>query len=417
VVVVVALVVDADKPFRGLNIFGGGFLGKFQSSEVNAPILENITFIDTPGVLSGEKQRHGRAYDFPKVASWFAERSDMILLLFDSNKLDISDEMRDAIDALKGHEEKIHVILNKADTINSQQLMRVYGALMWSLGKVVHTPEVMRVYIGSFWDQPYQNQDFKNLFDAEQADLLADLAALPGNGTIRKVNELVKRSRLVKVHAYIISYLREEMPAIFGKTEKHDELIATLPDVFVKLQRKYHIPAGDFPDVKKYQETLKIFDFNKLPKLNERLIEGMDEVLSTDLTELLNRFPREKDLKLNVGPQMDHKGTASPQDTAIPPADPNLWVLNPRLRQKHEKIFKSAGPEDGKLRGEVVRNLLLESGLGKSVLKQVWALADVDQDGHLDLTEFLIAMHLVDVAQHGYALPEVLPPSMLSDKR
>ena len=34
------------------------------------------------------------------------------------------------------------------DHILSSQLMRVYGALMWSLGKVLNTPEVMRVYIG-----------------------------------------------------------------------------------------------------------------------------------------------------------------------------------------------------------------------------------------------------------------------------
>ena len=38
--------------------------------------------------------------------------------------------------------------------IDHQQLMRVYGALMWSLGKVLNTPETARVYIGSFWDQP-----------------------------------------------------------------------------------------------------------------------------------------------------------------------------------------------------------------------------------------------------------------------
>lgn len=42
----------------------------------------------------------------------------------------------------------------KADMIDHQQLMRVYGALMWSLGKVLNTPETARVYIGSFWDQP-----------------------------------------------------------------------------------------------------------------------------------------------------------------------------------------------------------------------------------------------------------------------
>jgi len=56
-----ALAVQSDKPFRGLEIFGTGFLSKFQSSEVMAPLLESMILIDTPGVLSGEKQRIGRA--------------------------------------------------------------------------------------------------------------------------------------------------------------------------------------------------------------------------------------------------------------------------------------------------------------------------------------------------------------------
>lgn len=37
---------------------------------------------------------------------------------------------------------RFRVVLNKADQIETQQLMRVYGALMWSLGKIVNTPEV-----------------------------------------------------------------------------------------------------------------------------------------------------------------------------------------------------------------------------------------------------------------------------------
>jgi len=162
-----------------LDKFGMDFLNRFQGSEVPAPILEDITLVDTPGVLSGEKQRIGRSYDFVGVTEWFASRSDLILLLFDAHKLDISDEFKRVIESLRGHDDKIRVILNKADMITGQQLMRVYGALMWSLGKVFKTPEVVRVYMGSFWNEPYQNEEFRSLFEAEQDDLLKDLYGLP----------------------------------------------------------------------------------------------------------------------------------------------------------------------------------------------------------------------------------------------
>jgi 50S ribosomal subunit-associated GTPase HflX len=59
------------------------------------------------------------------VINWFeSQRADLIILLFDAHKLDISDELKGAIDVLKGHEDKIRCILNKADQIDRQQLMR-----------------------------------------------------------------------------------------------------------------------------------------------------------------------------------------------------------------------------------------------------------------------------------------------------
>ena len=74
-----------------------------------------------------------------------------------------------------------------------QELMRVYGALMWSLGKVFHTPEVARVYIGSFWEEPLKYEINQRLFYNEENDLIQDLQNLTKSSALRKVNDLIKR--------------------------------------------------------------------------------------------------------------------------------------------------------------------------------------------------------------------------------
>ena len=70
---------------------------------------------------------------------------------------------------------------------------------MWSLGKILNIPEVSRVYIGSFWNQPLVHTTNQHLFEAEQQDLFQDLQSLPRNAAVRKLNDLIKRARLAKV--------------------------------------------------------------------------------------------------------------------------------------------------------------------------------------------------------------------------
>ena len=243
----------------------------------------------------GEKQRIGRSYDFAALIEWFATRADRILLLFDAHKLDISDEFRRSIEMLKGHDDKIRVVLNKSDRVSNQQLMRVYGAMMWSLGKVVRSPEVLRVYISSFWDKPYADVGASNadLFDKERNDLLADLRSLPRNSAVRKINELIKRSRLCKVHALLVSHLKSKMPSLWGHGKAQKKILDNIVEEFRVVQRKYALSPGDFPNVNRFKQiiTQGAYELNKFPVLKPKLIEAMDHVLSVDVPALLKQMP------------------------------------------------------------------------------------------------------------------------------
>ncbi|KRZ97175.1 EH domain-containing protein 1 [Trichinella sp. T8] len=400
-----ALVVDTKRQFRPLSKFGNAFLNRFQCSQLNNEVLNSLTIVDTPGILSGEKQRIDRGYDFVGVLEWFAER------------LDISDEFRRCIEAVGGNEDKVRIVLNKADMVDHQQLMRVYGALMWSLGKVFRTPEVARVYIGSFWDQPLHHDINRRLFEDEQHDLFADLQSLPRNAALRKLNDLIKRARLAKVHAYIIAHLKKEMPSMMGKEKRKKELIQNLDKIYEQLQREYNISPGDFPDMKRMQELLVHHDFSKFNPLKPKLIEMVDGMLASDIARLMTQIPQEEQV---VKPERSIvKGGAFSEIRETPfsfgrgegvnaGADEPQWVVE-KERYKWDEIFDTMNPLDGKITGAVAKAHMVKSKLPNSVLSKIWKLADVDKDGMLDADEFALANYLINLKLDGHEMPTELP--------
>ncbi|XP_030260905.1 EH domain-containing protein 3 [Sparus aurata] len=414
-----ALVVDPKKPFRKLNAFGNAFLNRFVCAQLPNPVLESISVIDTPGILSGEKQRISRGYDFAAVLEWFAERVDRIILLFDAHKLDISDEFSEVIKALKNHEDKIRVVLNKADQIETQQLMRVYGALMWSLGKIVNTPEVIRVYIGSFWSHPLLIPDNRKLFEAEEQDLFKDIQSLPRNAALRKLNDLIKRARLAKVHAYIISALKKEMPSVFGKENKKKELIASLGDIYKRIEREHQISPGDFPNLKKMQDQLQAQDLNKFQPLKPKLLEAVDDMLANDIAGLMVLVRQEETQRPNPvvkggafdgtldGPFGHGYGEGAGEGI-----DEAEWVVA-RDKPAYDEIFYTLSPVNGKVTGANAKKEMVKSKLPNTVLGKIWKLADIDKDGMLDDEEFALANHLIKVKLEGHELPSELPAHLV----
>ncbi|XP_075871148.1 EH domain-containing protein 2-like [Nelusetta ayraudi] len=422
-----ALTMDPRKPFRNLDPFGNAFLNRFQCVQMPNKLLEQISIIDTPGILTAAKRKLSRGYDLPAVLRWFAERVDRIILLFDAHKLEFSDELSRAFGALQGFEDKLRVVLNKADRVDSQQLMRVYGSLMWSLGKVFRTPEILRVFVGSLWAEPRLQCDHYQLIELEEEDLLGDLRNLPRNAALRKLNDLVKRARLVRAHAHIVSYLKQEMPTIFCKDSKKHNLIYELPVIFTRIQQQHQVPAGDFPDCTKMQEKLLSQDFSKFKTLKPGLMASLDKLLSSDiasLVPLLQQQQQEEELRRKSLPGVLDGGFLESfrpdQCRRDPFREPGRdeaergqeWAVQ-RLKPKYDEIFYNLSPSGGKLSGSKVRQWMLSSLLPSSVLAQVWRLSDVDGDGMLDNEEFALAVHLIEGKLEGHWLPRELPSHLV----
>jgi GTPase SAR1 family protein len=289
-----ALVYDRTLPFTPLSVFGNSFLSRLECARMPNPILEGVSFVDTPGVLSGEKQRLKRGYDFEEVMTWFSDHAAMIILFFDAHKLDVSDELKRCVTVLAGNSAKVHVILNKADRVTTQELLRVNGALMWSLGKVMDTPEVTRVYVGSFWDEPLQNDELRSLFEREQDDLYRHIEQLPRSSSVQKINDLSKRARLAKAHALLLEYLRNQMPTMWGHAEKQSELIENLSMVYHQVARENQIPLGDFPSMELVRQKLSNVDLSRVKRLDYTKMRNVDSLLHHGIPELLSMVPAEQ---------------------------------------------------------------------------------------------------------------------------
>lgn len=304
-----------------------------------------------------------------QVCQWFASRADLILLLFDPHKLDISDELKEVIAAMKGNEEKMRVralmssfcaclwavntclpghqrhacivwsypgtstimlrvtrangvahdaqwwrgcrcasTRRTASTSSSScastarscgawarwsRTPRSFGALprlAMPLRPVLHSrcmyaqstritrerapgavgqrQQACRVFVGSFNGGEAIREDVnpncRDLFHKEYDDLMEvrlwppvlasrtlhygfgfgvmldrraqELHSMPQRSCDRKVNELVKRVRALRVHLLLLQHLKSKMPALLFKQSKAAKILEDMPDHFLTVR-------------------------------------------------------------------------------------------------------------------------------------------------------------------------------------
>ncbi|KAM5163825.1 intersectin-2 isoform 1-T2 [Mantella aurantiaca] len=86
------------------------------------------------------------------------------------------------------------------------------------------------------------------------------------------------------------------------------------------------------------------------------------------------------------------------------------WTVPQAARLKYRQKFNGLDKSMiGYLTGSQVKNSLVQSNLSQTQLATIWSLADIDRDGKLKADEFVLAMHLTDMAKAGQPLPLTLP--------
>ncbi|XP_055329501.1 intersectin-2-like [Paramacrobiotus metropolitanus] len=106
-----------------------------------------------------------------------------------------------------------------------------------------------------------------------------------------------------------------------------------------------------------------------------------------------------------------HERPASAGPGMVPTGE---WAVPHATKLKYNKIFHDMDKmRSGSLNGNQARTVLMQSGLPHPALAQIWALADIDKDGKLTSEEFVLAMHLAEMARQREPIPTALPPELI----
>ena len=235
------------------------------------------------------------------MCQWFIDRADLIFVVFDPTKLDVGLELEMLFRQLKGRESQIRIILNKADNLATQDLMRVYGALFWSLAPLINVTEPPRVYVSSFWPYDYAPDTSRELFKREEISLLEDLNQVIENRLENKIAFIRQHGIRVRIHGLLVDrYVQtfKERMSFFSDPDLVFKEIVDDPDkffIFKSILAKTNVSKFDLPNRDAYRDFFGVNAVTNFKPLTAQcsymggcLLEKIERAITADLPALLS---------------------------------------------------------------------------------------------------------------------------------
>ncbi|XP_030755857.1 titin isoform X2 [Sitophilus oryzae] len=294
----------ADFTFSGLQKFGQGLEERLRGVKLPAKLLEKVNIVEIPGILEVRKQV-SRVFPFNDACQWFIDRADIIFLVYDPAKLDVGPETEAILDQLKGREHQTRIILNKADQVKPEELMRVQGALIWNISPLMSSPQPPVMYTTSLWSKPYEPWAPTRLLQAQERSFLRDLRTAVDRRVENKIASARRFAVRVRNHAkmvdcYLTTYYNHK--SVFGNRKQVANEIIEHPQnyhIYEGLSTLTNISRYDLPDPDVYKDFFKLNPLYEFQQLSATCtyfrgcpINRLDIAIAYDLPELIGTYKR-----------------------------------------------------------------------------------------------------------------------------
>ncbi|KAI9863834.1 MAG: hypothetical protein M1813_003486 [Trichoglossum hirsutum] len=110
------------------------------------------------------------------------------------------------------------------------------------------------------------------------------------------------------------------------------------------------------------------------------------------------------------------KGSYTPPQTAQHTSADSDWAINRDEKANFDTVFNTVDKsKKGYITGEEAVPFFSNSRLPEDILAQIWDLADINSEGHLNRDEFAVAMYLIRQQRmsRGKPPPNTLPPNLV----
>ncbi|GJQ68795.1 hypothetical protein Trydic_g5055 [Trypoxylus dichotomus] len=294
----------ADFTFSGLQKFGQGLEERLRGLKLPQKLLQKINIVEIPGILEVRKQI-SRVFPFNDACQWFIDRADIIYLVYDPSKLDVGPETEAILDQLKGREHQTRIILNKADQVKPEELMRVQGALIWNISPLMSSAQPPLMYTTSLWSRPYEIGAPVRLLQAQERAFLRDLRGAIDKRIENKIASARRFAVRVRNHAkmvdcYLTTYYNHK--SVFGNRKQVSDAIIEHPQdyhIYEGLSTLTNISRYDLPDPDVYRDFFRLnplYDFQQLSATCTYFrgcpINRLDVAIAYDLPELVGKHKR-----------------------------------------------------------------------------------------------------------------------------